>query len=168
MEQLTLTHVPGHGRCSLELGLRFRGAPEPGEQVTPDAWQQVIVGEQGLVHDAVDDCQPLGGSVCHADGDGAIELDYRRLSQLNEGIVKSNNAFPVRFLRRVCSRMAGGDRGLQRVGAQRLNQGFSMRERSKTPADQELVPACAILVQQEHGLAPAHRCEPECVRPGFP
>ena len=58
----------------------------------------------------------------------------------------------------VCSggarpRVAGGDRGLQRVGAEAAAEPLGALERGEPAADQQLVPARAVLVEQQHRLA---------------
>ena len=49
--------------------------------------------------------------------------------------------------------MAGGDRGLQRVRAVLAAELFRARQRGQAPADQQLVPPRAVLIQQQHRLA---------------
>ncbi len=49
--------------------------------------------------------------------------------------------------------MAGRDRRLQRIGPERIALRPGPRQRREAAADQELVPARAVLVEEEHGLA---------------
>jgi len=49
--------------------------------------------------------------------------------------------------------VAGGDRRLQRVGALRAAQRLGARQRAQAAADQQLVPACAVLLQQTDRFA---------------
>ena len=50
-------------------------------------------------------------------------------------------------------RVAGGDRGLQRVGAERAAERLGAVQRRQAAADQQPVPAAAVLVEQQHRLA---------------
>jgi hypothetical protein len=51
------------------------------------------------------------------------------------------------------ARVARRDRGLQRVRPQRSAERFGARQRGEAAADEELVPARAVLVEQQDGLA---------------
>ena len=51
------------------------------------------------------------------------------------------------------ARVARGDRGLQRVRAARAAQRLGALERGQAAADQQLVPARAILIEQQDRLA---------------
>ena len=57
--------------------------------------------------------------------------------------------------------VAGGDRGLQRVGAARPAERLGARERGEPAAHQQPVPARAVLVEQQHRLAGGPRRAPE-------
>ena len=50
-------------------------------------------------------------------------------------------------------RVAGGDRGLQRVRPERAAELLGARERGEAAADEQLVPARAVLVEQQDRLA---------------
>ena len=49
--------------------------------------------------------------------------------------------------------MAGGDPGLQGVGAEGPAELLGARERGEAPADEEAVPAPAVLIEEEDRLA---------------
>ena len=49
--------------------------------------------------------------------------------------------------------VAGGDRGLERVGAGRAAELLGARERGEAATDQELVPARAVLVEEQDRLS---------------
>ena len=55
--------------------------------------------------------------------------------------------------RRQRAGMAGGDGGLQRVRAVRAAERLGAVERGQAAADEQLVPARAVLVEQQHRLA---------------
>ena len=57
--------------------------------------------------------------------------------------------------------MARGDRGLQRVGAQRPAQLLRPGERDEAAADEQVVPASAVLVEEEDWLAGGTDARPE-------
>ena len=88
-----------------------------------------------------------------ASGDGAIELDDRRGLALCERCVERGNALPVGLFAGARPRMAGGDGGLQGVGAGRGAELLGTIECSKAAANEQLIPAAAVLIEQQDGLA---------------
>ncbi len=67
--------------------------------------------------------------------------------------VELDDARPARFLGGERSGMAGGDGGLERVRATAAAEPSGTLERGKTTADEDLVPECAVLVEEEDGLS---------------
>jgi len=49
------------------------------------------------------------------------------------------------------SRVTGGDRGLQRIGAEPAAECLGALERRETTTDEELIPAGAVLIEQQDG-----------------
>src|SRR5437763_974124 len=72
--------------------------------------------------------------------------------QPRERIVKSGNARPVCFVGCSCPGVAGGDCRLQRVRAWRATELLGSRQLRKPAANQQLIPAPAILIEQAHRL----------------
>ena len=81
-EQRSLARVAGQRRRALELGARLVEASELGQQIAAHARQQVVAGQRRLVRERVDERQPGGRPVGHADRDRAVELDDRRRRHL--------------------------------------------------------------------------------------
>src|SRR5438034_7931599 len=85
----------------------------------------------------------------HPDGHRPIQLHHRRRCDLRERIVECHNACPVCLRRGPGPRMTGGDCGLQRVRAKRAAELLSAFERGQTAADEELIPATAVLIDRK-------------------
>ena len=66
------------------------------------------------------------------------------------------------------ARVAGGDRGLQRVGARRAAQRLGALQRRQPAADEELVPPAAVLVQQQDRARPTGPTRARSATPGSP
>ena len=79
--------------------------------------------------------------------DRAVQLDDRRRLQLSKRVVEGRDASPIGLLRRARSRMAGRDRRLYGVRAQRAAELLRALERRETPVNEELVPAPPVLVE---------------------
>ena len=86
-------------------------------------------------------------------GDGAT---------LGQRVVERRDARPVGLLGRARPRVAGGDRGLQRVRPERAAERLGALERREAAADEQLVPARAVLIEQQDRLArrPDPRAQP--------
>ena len=72
---------------------------------------------------------------------------------LDEPVVQGNDPGPVRLLHRWRPGVAGRDLGLQRVRTERALQRLRASQRGETASDEQLVPAGAVLVREEDGLA---------------
>src|SRR5262249_56371853 len=70
-----------------------------------------------------------------------------------ERVVERGDALPVRLRRGPRPRVAGGNRGLQAVRAERAAELLGSRQRGEAAADEELVPAGPVLIQEEDRLA---------------
>src|SRR3954449_11189397 len=82
-------------------------------------------------------CRPEG----HGERDRAVELHDGGWCDIGESLVERRDARPVRLLRETRPRVAGGDRSLERVGAERAAELLGTLERRETTADEEVVPA---------------------------
>ena len=49
--------------------------------------------------------------------------------------------------------MTGGDRSLQRIGTRLATEGSGSVERGQTPADEDVIPASPVLIEQKDRLA---------------
>jgi hypothetical protein len=74
-------------------------------------------------------------------------------ADLSRAVVERGDADPVGVLGSAGSRMAGGDRGLQGVRPGGPAKLVNAVEGCESAADEEVVPAGAVLVHEEHGLA---------------
>ena len=77
----------------------------------------MVARERGFGSEGVYECQAGKGAVGHGDGYGAVELDDGRWSELGEFSVKDDNAVPIGFGWRAGAGVAGGDLGLEEIGA---------------------------------------------------
>ena len=82
-------------------------------------------------------------------GDRSIEIDHRRGHHGAQPVVERSNSVPVGIGRAARARMAGRKCGLQRIGAV-APESFGAGQRVKASADQQLVPACAVLLGQRY------------------
>ena len=89
----------------------------------------------------------------HRNGYRTIQLHDGRGSDLREHSVQRCDAHPIRVVCNQGARVTGSDSGLQRVWAARAAQLFGMIERRKTTTDQESIPLCTILLQQQDRFA---------------
>ena len=92
-------------------------AAELREQVAAHGRQQVVALERGLGRQRVDDLEPGRRAERHRHRDRAVQLDDRRRRQLGQRVVQRGDPRPVGLLGGARSRVAGGDRGLERVRA---------------------------------------------------
>src|SRR3954463_14269344 len=72
---------------------------------------------------------------------------------MGELLIQRRDPCPVRLLRGARPRVAGGDGGLECVGASGAAELPGPFERRETPADEQLIPACTVLVEQKDGLS---------------
>src|SRR5690606_39191162 len=128
-------------------------AAELGEEVGAGGGEEVVVLEGGVVRELVEQLEAFGGAEGHGDGDGAVQLDDGGAGELGQRIVEGDDAAPVRLVRGAGARVAGRNGSLQRVRAERTRERDSLVERSEATADEQLVPAGAVLLEQEDGVA---------------
>jgi hypothetical protein len=152
-EQVAFASVAGEGCCAGELDAGFLDAAEFVEEFAADAGEEVVVLEGGFGYESVYDIEAGCGAECHGDRYGAIELHDGRRCELGERIVKGCDASPVGFVRGAGAGVAGGDGGLKGVGTVSAAQLFGMIERGEAATDEDVVPAGAILIEQEDGLS---------------
>ncbi len=89
----------------------------------------------------------------HGDGDSSVELHDRGGGKLRERVIQSGDAGPVRLRRGSCPGVARGDRGLERVRAEGMTEFLGACEGGESASNEDLIPAGAVLVEQEDGFA---------------
>jgi hypothetical protein len=105
----------------------------------------VVALESGVVGEGIDERESGGGAGGHGDCDGAVELDDWGGCEAVELGVEGSDAMPVGVFRGGCLSVAGGDGGLEDVGARLgavlgddlLREG----EGGEATADKKLIPA---------------------------
>src|SRR5947208_16701567 len=113
----------------------------------------MVALEGRLGNEGVHDLEACGGSERHAVRDSAIEFYDGGRGELRERIVEGRDAGPVRLLGRRRARVTGGDRRLQRVGAEGPAELLGPLQRREPATHQEVIPARTVLIQQENGLS---------------
>lgn len=106
-----------------EFHARLVVAAEPREQIAAHTRQPRVAGQRGIARERIDERKPRRRPARHAHRDREIERDLR------EYIVDCDDRRPVGVGRRARPRVAGGKRGLQRVGAMRAAQRLRARAR---------------------------------------
>src|SRR5579859_783676 len=129
--------------------------------------------EARLGHQDVHQLEGGGGTLGHGYGYGAVQLDYGGRGEVGQLGVEVDDAGPVGGVGGAGSGVAGGYGGLQGIrttGAAWLfgaiqdffwgsrffgavEQFFGAIEGGQATADQELIPAGAVLVEKEDGFA---------------
>ena len=117
-EELLLARVARERGRALEIRARLVEAAELHEEVAAHRRQEMVVLEGRLGGERIDESQPFRRAESHGDGDRAIQLDDGGRRDLRERVVERRDARPVGVLRSARARVAGGDRGLQRVGSE--------------------------------------------------
>src|SRR6266853_471311 len=152
-QELALARVAGERRRALELRAGLLGAAEPHEEVPAHRRQEVIALESRLGSQRIDEGQPFRRTEGHGDRDRAVQLHDGGRRGLGERVVERRDACPVRLRRGVRSRVTGGDRALQRIGAEGSAQRLGALERGETAAHEQVIPARAVLVEKQDRLA---------------
>ena len=105
----------GEGGGEFELSSGFMMAAKFVEEVSADAGEEVVAGERG--GEGVYECEAGLGAVGHGDGYGAVEFDDGGGAELGELGVEEDDAGPVGFGGSAGAGVAGGDLGLEEIGA---------------------------------------------------
>ena len=136
------------GPFPLVAGKRGRSLGQsagPEQEVAPRRRQGRIVAE-GVGADLVHQPEARFGPEGHAVGDCAIEIDYGRGRHDAQPVIERGDARPVGLGGLARAGVAGGEGGLQHIGAVAA-QRFGAGQRIEAPADQQMVPARAILLR---------------------
>ncbi len=152
-QQLALGVVVAQVGRARELLARLGQPPQADEEVAAHAGQQVVAAQRGLVGERVDELEPGLRAEGHHDRHGAVELDDRGAGERRQGVVQRDDPRPVGLLDAAGPRVAGGDRGLQRVRAQRAAELLGALQPGQAALYEQVVPACAVLVGEQHRLA---------------
>src|SRR6266516_1739541 len=143
-EQGALAFVVGERCSTLELLTCLVQAAELGQEVAADAWQEVVTLQRRVRGERVDELQARGRAERHRERDRAVQLHDGGWRELGERLVERRDARPVRLLGGPCPPVTGGDRGLQRIRAERAPEGLGPLQRGQTAADEQLVPSATI------------------------
>src|SRR5919201_6830142 len=152
-EQFALADVACERRRPLELRAGLVETAELGEEVAAHARQEVVALEQRLRGQRIDELEARRRPERHRQRDRPIQLHDGRRRNLGEGIVERRDRCPVRLLRSARPRVTGGDRGLERVWAKRSTESRCALKCREPATDQELVPAPAVLIEQQDRLS---------------
>src|SRR2546423_3707296 len=122
LQKPALGEVVGERCGTLELQAGLGGPAELSEEIPAHGREKVVRAERLLRGEFVDQIQGGRGAIGHPDGDGAVQLDDRRWHELSHRVVKRHDARPIGLRRGRGSRVARGDRGLQRIRPHRAPQ----------------------------------------------
>ncbi len=145
-QPLLLSFVAGQFGGAKKLAAGFGDPACAKEKVGARCRQRRIVLESARLGDRVDQREAGLRAVRHAMGHGAAEVDNRRGRHFAQPIIEARDPLPVGVLGAWGPRMTGGDRGLERAKSIGTAEGLGPFERSEAAADQQLVPACTILL----------------------
>src|ERR671925_599214 len=137
----------GAGGGALELGARLLGTTEFLEQIAPHRGQLMVVTQRWLGAKRLDQLECRLRAESHSDGDRTVQLDDWRRYELGERVVERDDALPIRVTGVAGARVAGGDRGLERVRPERAARALRALERGEPAADEHPIPAGAVLVE---------------------
>src|SRR5271166_6307933 len=113
----------------------------------------MVAPERWLGGQRIDELEARCGAEGQPNGDSAVQLDHWRGSNLCQLRVEFRDAPPVCLLGAQGASVAGGNGGLQYVGTARAAELLSPLQRSQPAADQELIPARAVLVEEKDGFS---------------
>src|SRR5262249_45901829 len=116
--------------------------------------------------ESVEQLEASCGALRHGNGDGAIQLDNRRWSKRCKLRVERGDLRPIGFFRRMSAGVAGNDGSLQNVGTRYSSLPGAIK-RGEAPANQELIPERAVLIEQKNWLPFGRRPRRETRRLNF-
>src|SRR6185437_10778897 len=151
--QLPLLRILRERGRAAEFLARFITSAKLREQIAAYRGKQVIAPEPGLCRERIHDRETGRRSDRHAVRHRAVELHDGRRRDERQRVVERRDAGPVGIARHTGAGMTGRDGGLQRVRAGRLAQRVGSRERHQATANEQLVPARPVLIEQEYRLA---------------
>ena len=152
-EQRSLALIAGQPGRPLELLPRFGMPAELGQEVAPNARQEVVRPQCRLGAQPVDELQAGRRPERHADRHGPVELHHRRRRQLGQRVVERGDPRPVGLLGGARPGVASRDRRLEGIRPERATERLRPGQGGEASPDQELVPAGAVLVEQEDRFA---------------
>src|SRR5262249_34101934 len=129
---------------------------EPAEllkQVAANAGQKMIPAKRRLGGQLVHQLKTGCWTGCHRDCHRTVERYDRGGCDFGELGIERHNARPVRLLGSPCPGVTGRDFGLQQIGPWSAAQLSGAFYRGQTSADQEMIPASAVLVQEQDRLS---------------
>jgi len=123
------------------------------EEVGADAGEKMVARERGFGREGIHECEAGLGPVGHGHGYGTVEFDDGGWSELGELRVEHDDALPVRFGWRAGASVAGGDLGLQEIGAAGGGDFMSAFDRGEPAVYQDLIPLGAVLIEEQDWFA---------------
>src|SRR5437667_362928 len=148
-QEFAFTCVARQRCAALELRLRLGEAPELEKKVSANAGQEVVGLERRFRNERVDELEPRRRTEGHGVRDRAIQLYDWRGRKPGERVIERSDSPPVRFCGRTRTRMARGDGRLNGVVAKRAAKPLGTLEGGQTSVNEELIPSCAVLIQQQ-------------------
>src|SRR5438105_3277953 len=122
------------------------------EEIAAHARQEMVALERTLRLQPIDELEAHGWTERHRQRDRSVQLHDGGRRELRERIVERADAHPVRLRRGASACVTGGDGSLQGVGPERPAERLGALERGETTANEELIPARAVLIEQQDGL----------------
>src|SRR6266581_7038516 len=152
-EELALARVARERGRAFELRAPLVQAAELDEEVAAHSRQKVVGLESRIGGERIDERQPLRRAERHRHRDRAIQLDDGGGRELGERIVERRDARPVRLRRGARARVADGDRRLECIRTEPAAEPLGALERRETAAHEQMIPARAVLIEQEDRLS---------------
>ena len=143
----------GEGGCTLVGGRGLAVAAQPPKQIGSCGVEGVVVVQLQLAHQG----QRSRRALHLADGDGPVEGHHRGGGDGKQLVVQGDDLGPVGLLDGPSIRMDGVDSRLELIGTGLVAAKAPANDRLAF-LDQGLIPACAVLLAQQHqgtvGLGP--------------
>src|ERR1700730_541528 len=152
-QHLSLALVEGESGGPLEFDAGLARATQFGQKIAPAARQQVVAVKRPFGSQPIDQLQPGGGAEGHPDGNGTIQLHDRRRRNLSQSVVKRSDTRPISFLSGARASVTRGDGRLQCIWPQGGAKLLCPLQRRQATPDEQVIPACPILAQQQDRLA---------------
>lgn len=128
-------------------------AAELEEKVAAHAGQKVVGLEGRLRGERVDELETGCRTEGHGERDRTIQLDDRGRHELGQSVVERGDALPVCFCRSARASVTRGDGGLERIRAEGTPEFFGALQRRETATDEDVIPARAVLIEEQDRLS---------------
>ena len=168
-EHLPFARVSGERRGPLELGARLLEAAELREQIAAHARQQVVAAQRRLVDEPSTSSSPAAGPNAMPTATARFSSTTGDGVELGERVVERGDPLPVGLAGR-CGRAAwqAAIAACSPYGPSGAAERSARVERRQAAADQEPVPARAVLLDQQDRLPRRARSRRASVTPAAP